>query len=316
MFGPRFSHYGIALRIVVTILTASIVYLTIIRPFSAGAPTYDNVTPTPSELEKDQPKLDLLTPKATCQDSDIAGRTVVILRTGATEAYSKIPTQLLTALRCVSNLLIVSDMEQDLGGHHIHDVLKNVSPNIRENHPDFELYRQQRVLQSQGLFDNLEKLLSSKYKNQKDREKAAQTLDKYKYFHMMYLAWERYSHKDWFVFIEADTYLVWPTLLHWLDTLDPAKELFIGSPLYKSDDRLAHGGSGLVLSNAAMRKIAVEHAGDASDLDARMKVHLSGDYLLSKAAQEWGIPVEGVWPMLGGESPKTLPYGPAAWCEP
>jgi len=317
MFGPRSHNYGIAVRVVATILTATIVYWTIIGPFSAVTSVHDNGTSSPSESWKDQPKLDLLTPNATCQNSDNAGRIVVVLRTGATEAYTKVPTQLLTALQCVPNLLIVSDMEQDISGYHLHDVLKNVTPNIRENHPDFDLYRLQRALQQEGLIDNLESVVAKKYNNKKrELEKAALTLDKYKYFHMMYLAWEKYSQKDWFVFIESDTYLVWPTLLQWLDTLDPAKELLIGSPTYKSDDRLAYGGSGIILSNAAMRKIAVEHADEASDLDVRMKVHASGDYLFSKALQEWDIPIQGVWPMLGGESPATLPYGPAAWCEP
>jgi hypothetical protein len=55
---------------------------------------------------------------------------VIVVKTGATEALNRIPTQLLTFLSCAKDdVLIFSDMEQDIGGFHVYDAL--VIPRLR-----------------------------------------------------------------------------------------------------------------------------------------------------------------------------------------
>jgi hypothetical protein len=58
-----------------------------------------------------------------CSVSTSAQRIVVSVKTGATEAAAKIPTQMQTTLRCVENVFLFSDLEQDIGEYHLHDAL-------------------------------------------------------------------------------------------------------------------------------------------------------------------------------------------------
>lgn len=62
------------------------------------------------------------------------------MKTGATEAFAKLPEHLLTLSRCVPNLMIFSDLEQDIGTFHIYDAPSEVSDKYKNNNEDFELY--------------------------------------------------------------------------------------------------------------------------------------------------------------------------------
>jgi len=67
--------------------------------------------------------LDDSTTSDSCPASTSAQRIVVSIKTGATEAAVKIPTQMQTTLRCVKNVFLFSDLEQDIGEYHLHDAL-------------------------------------------------------------------------------------------------------------------------------------------------------------------------------------------------
>jgi len=67
--------------------------------------------------------LDDSTTSDSCPVSASAQRIVVSIKTGATEAAAKIPTQMRTTLRCVTNVFLFSDLEQDIGEYHLHDAL-------------------------------------------------------------------------------------------------------------------------------------------------------------------------------------------------
>lgn len=67
--------------------------------------------------------LDYSTTSDSCPVSTSAQRIVVSIKTGATEAASKTPTQIQTTLRCVKNVFLFSDLEQDIGEYHLHDAL-------------------------------------------------------------------------------------------------------------------------------------------------------------------------------------------------
>jgi hypothetical protein len=58
-----------------------------------------------------------------CPSSISAQRIVVSVKTGATEAAVKAPMQMQTTLRCVKNVIMFSDLEQDIGEYHLHDAL-------------------------------------------------------------------------------------------------------------------------------------------------------------------------------------------------
>lgn len=248
-----------------------------------------------------------------CDAFSTAADTLVIVKTGANEIYDKLPTQLLTALQCYEDLLIFSDLDQDIGPYHVHDVLDSVDDAVKLNNPTFDYYR---TLQEYKKYGQDISLL------RKTTGHDAWNLDKYKFLHMLEKSWNMKPRRKWYVFVEADTYLVRSNLLLWLERLDPSQPLYLGSPTYFNGDAFAHGGSSIILSGAAMSRFADGDSGIASRYDAAMKDEQYGDYVLMKALRDKGVEFSKRWPMLQAEKPVTIPFGlgpdngVSHWCQP
>ena len=258
-----------------------------------------------------------------CPPSSAISNIVLSIKTGATEAFDKLPTQLLTILQCADTLLLFSDLEQDIHSLHIHDVLSRYDPEFPANHADFELYRKQKEYQAEGR--DVQTLSTMKDSNSDWRtagHNAAWALDKYKFLHMIERAWELQPDKDWYVFAETDTYIVWHNLVKWLERFDPSKSLYLGrgEPMKKEEGEgfyFAHGGSGFVLSRAAMYDFCVTKKGLASRWDARIPDLWFGDYVVAKALkEELGLNLTSAAPMFSGHKPMSLPIGAGIWCRP
>ncbi|KAB8223395.1 hypothetical protein BDV33DRAFT_189028 [Aspergillus novoparasiticus] len=224
----------------------------------------------------------------------------VVVKTGTNIIYDKLPTQLLTALRCCQDPLIFADSEQDIGPYHVYDVLANVNETLKATHPDFAYYRTIKDYLSSGR--DIRLLRTSR--------QAAWDLDKYKFIHMLVETWERRPGHDWYVFVEADTYLFWGNLVQWLARMDPAKPLYLGSAATFQNEKFAHGGSGVILSREAMKRVLDGDADLAARYDERMHDEIYGDYVLMKALKEKGVELSNKWPMMQGEKQNTLPFGP------
>lgn len=176
-----------------------------------------------------------------------------IVKTGASEAHDKLPTQLRTTLSCVEDLLLAGDLDFEVAGYQIHDVLKNVSQAIRDSDPAFDIYHRQRHLRDDGFaLEQISRSLDDKASG----HNAAWELDKFKFLPMLYKAYTDMPDKDWYVFIEADTFLNLNNLLSWLLQLNASKILYIGSPSFMSGTKFNHGGSGYVLPGPAIRAFA------------------------------------------------------------
>ncbi|KAI5249751.1 hypothetical protein E4T43_00632 [Aureobasidium subglaciale] len=258
-----------------------------------------------------------------CPPSSETSDIVLSIKTGATEAFDKLPTQLLTILQCADNLLLFSDLDQDIHSLHIHDVLDRYDPDFLANHADFELYREQKKYQAEGR--DIQTLASMKDSNSDWRtagHNAAWALDKYKFLHMIERAWELQPDKDWYVFAETDTYIVWRNLVQWLKGFDPTEPLYLGrgEPMKKEEGDgfyFAHGGSGFVLSRAAMYLFCETNKGLASRWDARIPDLWFGDYVVAKAIkEELGLNLTSAAPMFSGHKPMNLPIGAGIWCRP
>jgi len=226
---------------------------------------------------------------------------LVVVKTGANEIYDKLPTQLLTSLHCYEDLLVFSDLDQDLGPHHIYDALDNVTEAAKSHDPIFDYYR---TLQEYHRYGQPLSLL------RETSGKAAWNLDKYKFLHILEKTWKMTPGRKWYVFIEADTYLVRSNLLLWLERLDPSQPLYIGSPTSVNGESFAHGGSGVILSGAALSKFAEGDPGVAARYDEAMKNEQFGDFMLMKALRDKGVEFSKRWPMLQAEKPTTIPFGP------
>ena len=239
--------------------------------------------------------------------------TVIIVKTGANEIYDKVPTQILTALHCYEDLLFFSDLDQQLGPYSIHDALANVTESVKLNNPQFDYYR----------------TLQQYYKDGQDigalraeTGNAAWNLDKYKFLHMLEKTWKLRPNRKWYVYIEADTYLVQSNLRLWLDRLDASKPLYLGSPTYLNGEAFSHGGSGFILSGTSLSQFANGDEGVAARYDEMMQRESFGDFVLMRALKNKGIDFSAAWPMLQAEKPSTIPFGPGPdngvrhWCQP
>lgn len=139
---------------------------------------------------------------------------------------------------------------------------------------------------------------------------------------MLEKTWKMRPDKKWYVFIEADTYLVQSNLFLWLERLNHERALYMGSPTYIGGDAFSHGGSGYILSGAALKKFADEDEGIAQRFDEDMSKEQYGDHMLMKALKSKGVEFSKVWPMLQAEKPSALPFGPGPdngvrhWCQP
>lgn len=240
----------------------------------------------------------------------------VVMRTGATEAYRKLPIQLLTIFRCFEpeDLLIYSDAEDEIGSFKIIDILSNIPDSEKESNEDFDVYYDiQKWKASRKDFEHFPKEGSDGHPD----DPKAWTLDKYKFIYMLEQSYHERPDSKWFVFTEADTYFFWSNLLLWLQNLDSSKELYLGSEAQIDDIGFGHGGSGFIMSKPALEKVFEHERGVAATWDETMKEECCGDFVVALLMEEVGINVTNSWPMLNGEYPDTMEFGPEkGWCEP
>ncbi|KAH6716806.1 hypothetical protein BKA61DRAFT_477275 [Leptodontidium sp. MPI-SDFR-AT-0119] len=264
-------------------------------------------------LPRKQLRSEELFSQSQCPDPELASNIVIAVKTGASEASEKIPTLMQTSLRCAKNIFFFSDLEQDIGPYHLHDVLVDISPEVKKLDGAFEFYRlQQEAWRRDGNVNSTKGMKDLKSPN----DLAAWTLDKYKNTHILEKVWEFAPDKEWYIVIDADTYIVWSNLLHWLPSLDSAKNMFLGSVAFIGSTGFAHGGSGTVFSRSLMYDYAVTHNGTAARLDSKIHNLCCGDVMVSEALKEYGNDLINIQPEFSGQKPGTIPYYTDYWCQP
>lgn len=247
-----------------------------------------------------------------------------VTKTGATEAKDKLPPQLATCLSCVPDPLIFSDLDQTLGPYQIYDVLSRFSPEAMRGNPEFDIYYKQKELAIQGREEEipaLGELPILTYDWRTKGKSAAWALDKYKFLHSIERAWDYQPDKDWYVFMEADTYLSLANLVRFLATQDLKKELYFGNAVRMFEHPtllyFAHGGSGFILSGATVKDFAVTHKGLANQFDSRIRHSWFGDYVVAEALDETlHVKLTDILPMMQGDSVMDFPFGEHSWCKP
>lgn len=137
---------------------------------------------------------------------------------------------------------------------------------------------------------------------------------------MLEKTWAMRPGKDWYFFVEADTYVFWANTVHWLryqSGLDPREKLYLGSRSFIGGTPFAHGGSGFVLSGALLRHLIEDHPGIIAHYNVQAASECCGDLMLARALEQYEqVKLSQAWPMFNGEKPSTLPYGHGHWCEP
>jgi hypothetical protein len=247
-----------------------------------------------------------------CQGIPGADEVLVVYRTGSTELDDRLAVHLSTSIRCFPNHLIFSDYEEIYRGEHILDVLADVDPAILENNSDFELYRRLRrsgrsSLASSELAGSPDKFASMSGKT----ENPGWKLDKWKFLPMLNRTLYERPDMKWYVFVEADSFLLWSTLQSYLATLDPAKPIYAGSQMFIAGVLFAHGGSGFVVSQPALQQVVDYYAAHKTEIEKFTDGHWAGDCVLGKAFTDSGVPFTNAWPAFQGDYPGLVPYARA-----
>ncbi|KAI1273451.1 hypothetical protein F5Y07DRAFT_253496 [Xylaria sp. FL0933] len=272
-------------------------------------PVYDNTLYNQGNEKLIQKQYNTSDPCGRFPDTD---GVLLVMKTGATEAFDRVPTQLLTTMSCLpdSRFLLFSDMEQQMGPYHLYDALSEIDEADKERIRDFDLYRSQQ-----------ECAVSQKSCIDATSERHhAWNLDKYKFLPMLEQTWRMRPGRDWYIFAEADTYVFWANMIHWLKKqsgLNPREKIYLGSRSFVSNRPFAHGGSGYILSGAVLKHLVEKHSNLISQYTQKGTEECCGDLLVALALDEHeGVKIRQTWPMINGEKPTTLPYGRNHWCEP
>ncbi|KAL4971849.1 hypothetical protein BDW66DRAFT_163358 [Aspergillus desertorum] len=193
-------------------------------------------------------------------------KVLVILNAGATEALKQIY------------------------GMHVHDILA-VSAKARNNRP--------RTLGSTTVYVRLGAMIllqvtggTMKTDPMENRSDPGWRLDKWKFVPIIEEALLVGPEAHWYIFIEADTYIVWRNMVRWLSQLDQEKALYLGAPMQ------------IGVKNRKMT---------ANDC--------AGDHLLGRIISDIGVQLVWPWPLLVPSSVWefeyfTKAYGRRRWCYP
>ncbi|CRK13882.1 hypothetical protein BN1723_010153 [Verticillium longisporum] len=242
-----------------------------------------------------------------CDSFPDTSNILLVMKTGATEAFNRVPTQLMTMLKCVPEYFIFSDLAETIGGYQIRDSLDTVLAAAMDGNEDFDLYRRQQACAVDQ--ESCNKLAEDKNEGW--------NLDKYKNVHIAEKTFNMRPNYEWYIFVDADTYVLWPTLVQWLKRLDPHKKHYLGSVTMIHGFNFGHGGSGYIISHAAMKEMVADHPGVANQFDTQIQQECCGDYIFARALHNTTqTRVRNTWPTINGEKPFTLPFGPNQWCHP
>lgn len=244
---------------------------------------------------------------------------LVVLKTGVTEALEKVPVHMNTTLTCIPHYVIFSDYEEDIAGIRTVDVLRSLNPELKQTNSDFGLYNRVHELGRDGLLDaDWYQDVNSPFGKPGN---PGWVLDKWKFLPMVTEALQAKPDANWYVFVEADTYVIWPNLMAWLDRFDAAKPWYLGFQMGIGNITFAYGGAGIVISNSAARMLSEYRASRLQEMDDFTISQWAGDCVLGKVLRDAGVQLTWAWPMLqGGHLEDTDPfeegYGRHPWCMP
>lgn len=232
----------------------------------------------------------------------------VTLRTGTTEAPKKLPAHYTTTLCCVPHYELFSDFEEVVGGKRVYDVLDEVNPDIVATHPDFIYYNKLKG-KGRDAFTTEEMAQWDSVKNTNSgRDSPGWRLDKWKFLPLAEKALRIRPQAKWFVFIESDTYVVWKSMLAWLDHFDASKPWYLGQQMMIGDVVFAYGGAGFAISQPALKKVVEHRNANLKHYDDYTAGHWAGDCVLGKALADAGVPLHWSFPTLSNEEPADTDF--------
>ncbi|PSN73418.1 family 31 glycosyltransferase, partial [Corynespora cassiicola Philippines] len=243
----------------------------------------------------------------------------VVLKVGAADHWSRTEGQLNSVIKCIANVMVVSDLSHPYGTEHeAMDVLADLPAESYLKEEDYQIYDHQRNVS----------IGEGKLKQGHEGWK----IDKYKFLPEVEKAVGRNTDAEWYVFLESDTYIFWDNMFRLLENYDHSEPYYFGSPspgrgIPDSEDHIwfAYGGCGFVLSNAAAHRLVDRKRNNVGIKGPRLSEEYKediqrdccGDSMLGWAIYDKaGVTLSGLWPMFNPHSLAGLPFGKHYWCEP
>lgn len=231
----------------------------------------------------------------------------IILKTGSTEIYEKLPIHLTTTFKCVQDHLVYSDAPQDFAGELVRDALALVSKEARAELNDLE--------QHKALHEHL-RLGGDASELRGDK---SWHLDKWKFLPMISDAYSTFGdRKKWYFFIEADTYVSLHNLLPWLSQLDYRESIFAGAQVMIGQTEFGHGGSGFLLSAGAVKALSSTYRDNQKHWEGVVAGDCCGDKVIAEVLTAADPPVSllRAFPLIQGETLSSLDWSETHWCRP
>lgn len=244
---------------------------------------------------------------------------VLILKTGVMVA-DRMVQQLESFMHNTSywrpeNVFCTADATYAVRDFECIDVIEELTQFSEFNNTvSFKAYWEQRAIVSQPGYD----ILRGSSHNQRPLGEMNHgwTLDAYKYIPGFRQALHRFPKAKWFYTIDDDTFVQTRSLLQHLDMLDPTAEVYTGHYMWD----FIHGGSGIVMSRAAVAK-RFEAFGDDERLNAwsrKLAERVMGDVSLKDAMAdpEVGIqPNKDLTPAFSRHPPALTVLTPGNACQ-
>lgn len=131
------------------------------------------------------------------------------------------------------------------------------------------------------------------------------------------LAWTHFPKAKWFLLVDDDTYLIRPSLEQFLGHFDPNAELYLGNAQGAWNGRFAHGGSAIVISNAAMKLLFEENPMIVAQAYVESLTTPLGDWHVAAAYRKLGLWLqEGYTRFFNGEGPVMSKISGDRICDP
>ena len=91
-----------------------------------------------------------------------------------------------------------------------------------------------------------------------------------------------FEHSDmkWYILVEADTLIFWSTLQSYLAATDHTKPHYAGDRINVGDIAFAHGGTGFIVSQPALRIVVEYYTAHKAEAEALVDQQWAGDTVL------------------------------------
>lgn len=242
-----------------------------------------------------------------CQGLEGIDDLAIVLKTGSTEIYEKLPIHLATTFQCVEDRLVYSDVQQDFAGEPVRDALALVSKEARSKRKELHQY---------GILNDYVREGGTAAELRGDE---SWHLDKWKFLPMISDAYFTFGdRKKWYLFIEADTYVSLHNLMPWLARLDSQETIYAGAQVMIGRTEFGHGGSGFLLSNTAAKALSTTYRKDQPLWEGKVSDDCCGDKVMAEVlkAANPSVRLLRSFPLIQGETLSSLDWSRNHWCKP